>query len=298
MSTKQDGDPKGVGLEVAFDRGPYLVGEPIFVQCSLVNRSSGRITIPYYHYASESAFIWSITAADGSRVHRLEYERDHLGPKPLTLGPGARHTQTYNLYDEYAISKADRYELNLNFESDGKHYSWDAEAQKAVEDRGWSGSLSISLGELEILNPTQPADAEAFRKITPTGDLVPRSGPVQFPFIYAVRAEANRRFLIERLPESRYTAYARYYQALDDLDRFERTKHAPFARPAVEHLGSIDRPSFPKLFQEEVLYHLIRAHVAANSPRGRMVPLIKEFKEKFPDSPYVVPRLRAAKPRG
>lgn len=159
----------------------------------------------------------------------------------------------------------------------------------------WKGELQSDLGTIRILSPATEEDALALELLSDRPALAERNRDYRLSGLFSDKSKLDK--LIEQNPNSRYAAYARYFRAIDHLIRFEETTNTLFLDGAISFLEGIQRPRFGPLFQELVLFHLIKAHEAAGSPAERMESLITEFKEKFPDSPYTLPELPAAKPK-
>ncbi len=276
----------GIALDVEFQTGAYLVAQPLWIRCSLTNRTPKNLVVPYDRYGTASTFLFNIVGPGGVRLPRLEHEEATIGPRALVIRAGKRFVETFNLYDECAIAEPGVYQVSVTFESDGKYYEIDKSIGGPVERAGWKGSLTAEVGTIQIVKPAEPTDIAALEAITPSADQVPRQGEHRFPYL-SVFSETNRKILNDQHPRSRYTPYAHYFQALADLKRFERSTSPTFAKSAVEHLTVIETTDFGPLFAEQVLYQLIRARRAAGHAPEDIGKAIKEFARAYPASPYL-----------
>lgn len=148
---KQEG---GLELEVEFDRRQYLLGEPIWVRCSLANYGKEPVTLSYGRDEAKNIILFDIE----KRVKRRTKKRDSAGPQPLIIKPGWRLVEWYNLVDEYEITEPGEYTARVRYESDGKSFN-----PVSLQTRTdlWKGKLEQSLGTFTIVRPTRQEDQAA-----------------------------------------------------------------------------------------------------------------------------------------
>ncbi len=269
----------GLALEVEFDRREYLLGEPVWVRCSLVNYGREPVTISYGRYEAKNTILFDIE----KRVRRRPSERDSLGPQPLTIDPGYRLVEWYSLLEDYELTGPGEYTANVRYESDGT--SFHGGSLQTRTDH-WKGKLERPLGAFTIVKPTRPEDQAALEWLLTNSTFgeVPREGRYGHLF-YADRPRFGE--FLERHGNSRYAAYARYGDAFASLKFARGAGAGKLAQPAVERLGAVDPKGYPALFAERRLFHLIQAHTLAGSKPEQITPLAKDFLARYPESPHV-----------
>ena len=276
---------QGLVFQVEFEDREYLLGEPVWIRCSLINQSAEPITISYGRFEGNNEILFDIQDAQENQIQRQTYERDTRGPRPLTLEPNHCLIEMFNLTDEYAISQSGEYAISASFHSDGKYSQFDKAAKFLGMTQIAKYQLDQKLKNLRIVDPAQEIDQKALEVIAKDSRGSHRSKS-NFPFRYAFAEQSKRDSLIKKHPDSYYTNYARYYDALYKINRFEPI-HEQFGKQAVALLEAIDTSDYPKLFQEHVHFHLIEAHLGIGSDKAKTDVLLKSFRDQFPNSPYL-----------
>lgn len=278
MQTSWAGEPTNqLALEIEFPKGTYFLGEPLWVRCSLVNRSPQAVAIPYYRYGEKNSFLFDLVTADNTSVKRVELSRSPVIIRAKILKPGERFTELFELYGLFEIPSVGRYSFGVTFQSDGEYQEFDEKTKERVTKHGWKGSVNAEGGNFEIVKPEQQADSAAL-------DVLLEKNPYS-DFLTNPRKRAT---LIEKHPDSRYTAYAHYYEALEELHRYRDSKGDVFAKRAFEHLAKIDESKYGALFRELVGYARIQA-LAGMGEKEKAQKAFEDFKKKFPKTPYVFP---------
>jgi hypothetical protein len=273
---------QGLVLEVEFEHQDYLLAEPLWVRCSLVNDSPQPITLPYGRTEDEGTILFDIRGTDGQQAPRQAFLRDTGGPQPVTIPAGYRLVEMYNLFDEYGISDPGAYKIKVHYESDGRSFS---ASEVTWRKDLWKGSLELSLKDARIASPTKTADKAALRTIRGQSEDRSPEGASDFPFQYVFHDRDTRRAIIGRHGDSRYAGYARYFEALTALEEYEEAGDGvSLAKPAVALLEAIDADRYPPLFREHCLFHLVQAHAVA-SPKNKVDAPARKFLRKFPGSP-------------
>jgi len=274
---------EGLALEVEFQAHDHLLAEPMLVRCSLVNYSDKPITLSYgSRYEQQNTIFFDVTGPDGKPVAWSSDEIDSPGPQPLTIPPGQRYIESYNLVDYYSLTKPGTYRISVRYESDGR--SFNPSTLKRREDL-WKGELVQSLGAVKIVEPTRPADEAALKAILSRATY-PQDSPHRFLYLFAAEASDSFDAFVQEHSKSHYAAYARYGNALAALHRVSSGTRS-YAKEAIANLESIDAAGYPRLFAEQTLLHLIQAHAAADSPPEQINPFLQRFLSTYPHSPFV-----------
>jgi hypothetical protein len=272
------GEPaRQLTMEIEFPNRTYFLGEPLWIRCSLVNKSTQAVAIPYYRYGEKNSFFVELVTADSTPVKRVELLRNPVIIMAKILKPGERFTELFELYGLFEISSVGRYSLRATFQSDGEYQEFDRKTKERVTKHGWKGSVNAEGGNFEIVKPNQQADAAAL-------DVLLEKNPYS-DFLTNPRKRAT---LIEKHPDSRYTAYAHYYEALEELHRYRDSKGDVFAKRAHDHLAKIDESKCDALFHELVSYARIQA-LAGMGEKAKAQKAFEDFKKKFPKTPYAFP---------
>jgi len=278
-------DKGGLALEVEYRERDHLPAEPILVRCSLVNYGTEPITLAYGgRYEQASCIFFDIIGEDGKPIPWVSSEEeDSPGPQPLTIPSGKRFVEWYNLVDHYGLTKPGRYKVNVRFESDGKSFN-----PSTLQTRSdlWKGKIERKLGALTIVEPTRPVDKAALEALRVNAANAIDS---PFHFVYMFSAtDISGKFddFLNQHGDSRYAAYARCGNALAALHRVQRGTPS-YAKAAIENLKAIDASNYPALFAERRLFHLIQAHVAADSKTEQITSLYQRLLADYPHSPFL-----------
>ena len=278
----------GLSLQVDHEDREYLLGEPVWVRCSLINTTPKPITISYGRYEGWNEILFDIRGSQKTPISRhLNVELDSLGPQPITIEPGERLVEIFNLIDEYEIHQAGRYEVTVQYNSDGKSFQFDPAAKKPMPTQFTKCDLKQSLKTINIVEPTRDVDRAAFELLGADSKFMRNRFTSPFRYANAFNEESKRQTLIKEHQDSYYTNYALAHDASYRLTRFEQITSAEFAKKALAQLETIDTSGYPKLFQEFVQFHLIQAHVYAGSNAEKIDLQIKKFRELFPNSPLL-----------
>ena len=275
---------KDLILDVEFDQRNCLLGEPLWVRCSLGNCSVKPIELSYGGREQWwNTILFEITAPNGKQVPQDLGARDMGLPVPVEIPPGHRLVELYNLFDVYAIHEVGDYKINVRYRSDGiSSSSW----RRVRRDDLWKGDLEHSLGTVRIVSPTNNVDKAALHVLGADSEDRPKRSRSPFRFRFAFYERRKLSEIIEKHGNSRYSAYARYYEALNGLEWYEKTSNLKYVKPAIAHLKAIDTAGFPRLFQELCLFNLLYAHAVLNAEPPAGVSK-QRFLEQFPDSPFV-----------
>lgn len=277
---KQPKEEGGLELEVEFGRKEYLLGEPIWVRCSLVNTGKKAITISYGRYEPRNTIVVDIDNGE-KRLQRRPYERDSSGPQPLTILPGWRLVEWYNLVDEYLIGEPGEYTARVRYEGDGKSFN---AGTLHTRTNLWKGKLEQPLGAFTVNRPASQEDRAALESL-----VISAKHPDGYENVDLLHPADRPRFeqFLSKHGNSRYAIHARYSDALGALRSAKSTLSGKFAQPAIGSLGAIDPKDLPPLLAERRLFHLIQAHELVGSKRQVIDGLIFEFLAAYPQSPYV-----------
>lgn len=274
----------GLALEVEFEERTYLLAEPLWVRCSLVNLGSKPIGISYARHEGRNTILFQITGVNSQPAPRKPHGVDSFGPPAVTIPPGQRLVEDYNLYDEYGINDAGDYKITVVYKSDGK--SLDPRS-RSIRDDLWKGSLIHSLGTVRIVEPTRRADQAALRILAADSDYSPRRSKSRFRFECVFFEGPKCRELIDSHSDSYYAAFAAYYEAMSALEWYENTTNPKSAKPAIPLLESIVDGSYPTLLKEQCLFHLIYAQTVVGSRSREVDVWVRRFREEYPDSPLL-----------
>ncbi|MEP3943798.1 MAG: hypothetical protein ABJM63_20955 [Anderseniella sp.] len=275
-------------LNAEVDGNEFLLAEPFFVGVELINTSEKTVIVPYDRYGDQNRFSLRIISEDGRSIERVRSARDSDGARGVRLKPGESLSELINPYDQYAIAAPGEYRVSASFQSDGVYYDKDADGGEHTTQEGWKGQLRVDLGTISIRLPRSSSDKQALEAITPTEAEMPRQGDVKFPFVSAYREE-NRSKLLTRVPESRYADYARYFQAMDDLGRANRSKILSLAERASTELRKVPQIPGRRIFNEQVSFGIIRSAESMKKPKYEIDALKSEFRKRFPLSRFLKP---------
>ena len=278
----------GIALQVEYEDREYLLGEPVWIRCSLINTTPKPITISYGRYEGWNEILFDIRGSQKTPVPRHPLgKRDSLGPKPITIEPGERLVEMFNLLDEYEIHQAGRYEVTVQYNSDGKCSRFDQAGKYLGKAQFTKCNLKQSLKTINIVKPKRDVDRAALELLSADSKYMRNRSTSPIRYANVFMEEPKRKELIKEHQDSYYTTYARFYEALHQLQEVERTTNTEYAKKAVTQFEAIDASGYPKLFQEYVLFHLVQAHVYADSDAKQIEPQIKKFRELYPDSPLL-----------
>ncbi len=275
---------QGVQLEVEYDSRTYLLGEPMWVRCSLANYLESDIFVAYPD-GSRGATVLQVVTADGSRVPQRPYLGQGNG-RGTAIPAGARLVEVFNVPDQYGISRPGDYTIVARYACDGTLSKYDAKKREIVTEQIWQGELESKVGTARILQPIREVDKAGLRILAKKSATTLRTGPESgFPFERAFHDAGKCRELIEQCQGSVYTEYARYFEALRALDRFEDTRNPQLARPALALLDAIDSQDRQQLFGELIYYHRIQGRLAIGTDKEELGALSRDFLSKYPRSP-------------
>jgi len=278
-------DEDALALEVEYQEQNHLLAEPILVRCSLVNYGAEPIALAYGgRYEQASCIFFDIVGGDGKPIPWVSAEEeDSPGPQPLTIPSGKRLVEWYNLVDHYALTRPGEYKVNVRFESDGKSFN-----PSTLQTRSdlWKGKIEQKLGALTITEPARPVDKTALKAIRGRATNAIDS-PFHFVYVFSA-ADIPDKFddFLNQHGDSRYAAYARYGNALAALHRVQRGTPS-YAKAAIGNLEAIDATNYPALFAERRLFHLVQAHVAADSSTEQITSLYQRLLADYPHSPFL-----------
>ncbi|MCX6348025.1 MAG: hypothetical protein NTV79_00775, partial [Candidatus Aureabacteria bacterium] len=156
------GQEKELSLVAELDKRDYILAEPIWVRCSLINNSKKRVVA---QLDSGPGIEFIIVNSNGVRIPRCSprIRSDSISPYACTIDPGQRKVGTVDLYDSYGIDRAGVYEITLNYISEGDYRELDGRPRKPDDPPGWKGTLETTLGKVTIAHPTDPRDIEALK---------------------------------------------------------------------------------------------------------------------------------------
>lgn len=284
------GDPNNLVLQIVPEGGTHLLGVPLPVQCSIINETNKEFAVPYQYgigYAINE-IILKVIDEDGMRavpINRSVYDGPILA---IHIPAGHRFVQTIDLNFQYAIVAAGKYSVGATFASNGKFHDGD-DWNNLVERIGWQGELEAATTEVVISGPSTDEDLMAL-KLLQEGMQQYKVKQRNSMLFSAMNREAMEK-LIRQIPKSRYTAYARTYLAEWELGQ-EYWKNEIFARRGLEHLEALRDTTwseYPKSLHERSLYWSILAHMGIGADKNIIAPLVKEFRDKFPDSSLQLP---------
>ncbi len=278
---KQKGE---VTLKIERDEGPYLLGEPIIVRAFLINGKDEAIRIPWT-FLDRGKIQFQIKDDDGETIRPIAHRMNAAtGARAITIPSNSKYMHVFDLKYYYAIVDTGMYEVKARYKSEGEYLE--------TKPRGgltwhpaWEGKLSVDLGEFEVVAPLESVDVEALDRLK-----VPLRGSER-KYRYALMFDVARREnpdFIDEYPMSRYTAYLLFEMAERAMRR-DQWRTPERAGRALDLLKRINIDDYPRLFQELVLHRLIVAHIGAKTGEEVVVPLIEEFRERFPESPYRLP---------
>ena len=275
---------QGMQLEVEYDSRTYLIGEPIWVRCSLANYSASDIFVAY-PAGSSGATVLQIVTPNGFRVPRRPYLGQGNG-RGTTIPAGARLVEVFNVPDQYGMSRPGDYTIVARYACDGTLSRYDTKKREIVTDQIWQGELECKAGTARIVQPTREVDKAGLRILAKKSFWTPQAGTdSEFAFERVFLDAGKCRALIERCQGSVYTEYALYFDALRALDRFEDTRNPQLARPALALLDAIDSQDRPQLFGELISYHRIQGRLAIGTDKEELGALSRDFLSKYPRSP-------------
>ena len=279
-------------LDVEFEDRQYVLGEPVWIRCSMINITPDPVKVfngIYYGRETEHKFLLEVRNSKGEEVPRIFHaEIDYAGPETVTIAPGHRLVRAISLLDEYYVKEPGDYQVTVRYESSGQSVQRDATASKLITKKATPCRLKKNLGTIRIVNSKQKIDQDA------AGSLIGKSGSVDGlgqvnSFSHMMFDRSKREGLIKDYGESLLTNYARYHDATEKLKRFKQTTAAEFASSALAQLEKIDTSGYPMLFREYVHFRLIEAHQGAASDAKQIDLQIKKFRKLFPNSPLLSP---------
>lgn len=273
---------KDLSLEVDFDPRDRLLGEPLWVRCSLVNGTSTPISLSYGHRAEgRNTLLFAIVGSDAKAVPAVPHKIDSAGPQPLVLPPGWRLVEWYNLCDEYGIAEPGEYAIAVRYESDGKSFN---PGTLKTRDDLWKGKLKQRLGTVKITAPAG-GDQHLLERLNKRS-LWQKDSPFRFVGMwYTEDPDAFTEMFSRNHARSPYDKSLHYHAALGALRRV-RSGTPSYAKHAVDHLEAIDPTECPLLVAERRLFHMIQARIAAGASAEVVQPLIGQFLDQYPHGSF------------
>ena len=90
-------------LDVEFDDRQYVVGEPVWIRCSIINVTPDPVKI-FYGLGNEHNLLLEVRDSAGKVVPRIVLGKiDYGGPEIVTIDPGHRLVRVFSLLDEYYV---------------------------------------------------------------------------------------------------------------------------------------------------------------------------------------------------
>ena len=274
-------------LDVEFDDRPYVVGEPVWIRCSLINITPDPVKI--FYGLEKHKFLLDVGDPQGEVVPRIVLrEIDYAGPEIVTIDPGHRLVSVISLLDEYYVKEPGEYQVTVRYESSGESVQRD-KTNALVTLKATPCNLQKKLSGVRIVNSKQKIDQDAAEFLIGKGGRADGVVGQVTSFSMMMSNRSKQEGLIRDYGESRLADYARYQAAKVSLQRFGQTINADFAKTVLAQLEAIDTSDYPELFQEYVHFRLIEAQRGALSSAKEIDLLIKKFRELYPNSPLLSP---------
>ena len=274
-------------LDVEFDDRQYIVGEPVWIRCSMINVTPNPVKI--FYGLEIHKFVLNVRDPQGKVVPRIVHgEYDYAGPEIVTIDPGHRLVSVIDLLDEYYVKEPGEYQVTVHFKSSGESVQRD-KTNALVTLKATPCNLQKKLCGVRIVNSKQKIDRDAAKFLIGKGGRVDGVVGQVDSFSLMTSNRSKQEGLIRDYGESRLANYARYERARESLQRFGQDINADFAKTQLAQLETIDTTDYPRLFQEYVHFRLIKAHQGARSDAKQIDLEKKKFRELFPNSPLLLP---------
>jgi hypothetical protein len=295
---KGSGDPDTLVLRMEVGEGPYLLGEPIYVRTSIINETSESAVIPYWDIelrTERDKILFNITTSEGVPAPRVPSERfTVLGPPGVNIEPGKTFVRDYNIQSYYSLPEPGGFTVRAFYRSGGTYYiSRDKKAgRESIYEAAWEGELNSDEWKFSILEPVEEEDRKALEILLSAAkeraakerDYTGENRYDRLFWIGEARQEVTKLYRA-----SRYAEHIRMGQASGIVESGRWWESEKAAAVGLELLEGIDLSRHQKIVREKVLHRKIILHVGAGSERDVIAPLVAEFREKFPRSPYKLP---------
>ena len=225
-------------LDVELEDRPYVLGEPIWIRCSMINVTPDPVKI-FYDLEAENHLMMDVRDSEGEVVPEIIQEKgDYGGHKIVTVAPGHRLVRVFSFLDEYRIKEPGDYQVTVRYESNGQVVERDPKTSKLVTKKATPCSLKKKLSVVRIVPPTEKIDQDAAGFLIGKGDQpVGRSPDIGYSVL--LRGSSKRTVLIRDYGQSRFADGHRYHEAARYLTRLKQTPSADLATAALAHLEAI-----------------------------------------------------------